>query len=83
MRVRGLTGTPLPDGPDWRPPLALIGLVVLGVVEILTDDGRHQAYALALREPERPAWVRRADPPRRFALWWRREPSRRWELTPF
>lgn len=76
MRARALQLAELaPDGPDPRMPAELVGWVALGVAEVLTDAGAHQAYGLVLGAPN-------ARSPRKLVLWWQREPSRRWVLTP-
>lgn len=72
MKARTLIGSPHPDGPDWRLPYEVLGAYVGGIAEILQDNGQHQAYGLVLVCPGG----------RRLALWWQREPVRRWALTP-
>lgn len=70
------------DVPNVALPRELLGAVIAGVAEVLTDDGRHQAYAIVLRARPGTAWVVDGHAHALVALWWRREPSREWAITP-
>jgi len=63
------------DWPDPRLPPEVLGWTAVGIAEVLTDRGLHQAYGLILQDAT-------TRSPRRLVLWWQREPSRRWVLTP-
>jgi len=77
MRARVLAEAPPPDAsfPDARLPREVLGWSAVGIAEVLNDRGGHQAYGLILQDLV-------ARSPRRLVLWWQREPSRRWVLTP-
>ena len=70
--VGGATGIP-----DARLPESVRGWRVVDVVEVLTDAGTHQAFAIVLEEPG--GWSH----PATIALWWNRYVApARFELTP-
>lgn len=56
-----------------RLPEEIRGWRAVGVAEVTQDNGAHQAFALILESPSKA---------QRVALWWQRDPVRRWAITP-
>lgn len=88
MRAREVAGT-LSGEVRNAMPEEIRGWPAVGIAEITSDTGAHQAWGLILQEPCKwcqligaPCASCKTVPPIRLALWWQREPDRRWRLTP-